>query len=148
MLNFVKIAKQLDQDALPILCNKVVLRIPGDIYLHRKDEFQILIQILGGFHAAKCVEHWIDKYIQEYAIEVFGVNVVNTVLNGINYKRSFTGYPVLANAIEKWDVFLQITDINQFDGFSDAIKSLQIAFVLKTFLSTVNYHLRLAQDVN
>ena len=44
------------------------------------------------------------------------MNVVDTVLNGIYYKRSFKGYLVLANAIEKWDAFLKITDINQFGG--------------------------------
>ena len=95
--------------------------------------------MLGGFYAAKCVEHCIEKYIQKYRIEgslrqtkVFGVNVVDTVLNGINYKRSFKGYLILANATEKCDAFMNITDKNQFDGFS-ATKSLQIAFASKHF---------------
>ena len=65
MLNFVKITKQLDQNTLPILCDKGVFRTLADIYLHWKDEFQILIQMLCGFHAGKCVKHCIDKYIQE-----------------------------------------------------------------------------------
>ena len=135
MLNFVKITKQLDQNTLPILCDKGVFRTLADIYLHWKDELQILIQMLCGFHAGKCVKHCIDKYIQESWIEgsfwqtkVFGVNAAHNVLNGINHKQSFMGYPILANVIEKWDSFLQITDISQFDGFSDATKSLQIAF--------------------
>ena len=59
MLTFVKIAKQLDQTTLPVFCDKKVSRILVDIYLQRKDESQILIQLLGEFHAAKCVEHWI-----------------------------------------------------------------------------------------
>ena len=82
--------------------------------------------MLGEFHTAKCVDHCIDKYIQGSEIEgslrqrkVFGVYVVDTVLNGINYKQYFKGYLILANAIEKWDLFLKITDINQFDRFSD-----------------------------
>ena len=33
--------------------------------------------------------------------KVFGVNVVDTVLNRISYKRSFKGYLILGNAIEK-----------------------------------------------
>ena len=132
MLNFVKIAKQLDQDALPIFCDKGVFRILVIIYLQRKDQYQILIQMLGGFHAVKCVEYCIGKYIQGSRIEGH-VNVVDTVLNGINYKGSFKGCLILANAIEKWDAFLKITDINQFYRFSDAIKSLQIAFTSKTF---------------
>ena len=85
-LNFAKIAKQLNQDLLSIFCDKGVFRILADIYLQKKDKFQILIQIqmLGGFHAAKCVEHCIEKYIQRPGIEgslwqtkVFGVNVVD-----------------------------------------------------------------------
>ena len=89
MLNFLKIDKQLDQDALPIFCDKGVFRIIVDFY----PQFQILIQMLVRFHAAKCVEHCIDKYIQGSGIEgslrltkVFGITVVDTVLNGINYR--------------------------------------------------------------
>ena len=64
-----------------------------------------------GFHAAKCVEHCIGKYIQGSGIEesfwqakVFGVNVayvVDTVLNKISFKWSFKGYLILILAIEK-----------------------------------------------
>ena len=68
-LNFVKVARQLDQDALSIFCDKGDFRIYNDIYLQRKNEFQILIQILGGFHAAKCVEYCIEKFIQGSGIE-------------------------------------------------------------------------------
>ena len=55
MLNLLKILKQLDQYALPILCDKGV--------------FRILVQILGGFHVAKCVENCIKKCIQGSGIE-------------------------------------------------------------------------------
>ena len=86
--------KQLDQDALPIFCEKEVLRILVAIYLQRKDELQILIQMLCGFHAAKVAEHCTEKYIQGPGTEgslrqkeVFSVNVVDTVLNGKNYKQ-------------------------------------------------------------
>ena len=65
MLNFVKVAKDLNQDALPVLCDEGAFRILVDIYLQHKDEFYMLIFILGAFHTAKCVEHCIGKYIQE-----------------------------------------------------------------------------------
>ena len=45
----------------------------------------------------------------------------------------FTLSRIVANAIEKWDAFLKITDINKFDGFSNVINSLQIAFTSKHF---------------
>ena len=86
--------KQPDQDALPIFCEKELFRILVAIYLQRKDEIQILIQMLCGFHAAKVAEHCTEKYVQgpgtEQSLrqkEVFSVNVVDSVLNGINFKQ-------------------------------------------------------------
>ena len=77
------------------------------------------------------VKHCIEKYIQGSEIEgslrqtkVFNVNVVDTVLNGINYKRSFKVYLILANDFLKRDDFLKTTNINPCDGFSDAIEVL------------------------
>ena len=140
MLNFKKLTKQFNQDALPVFCDEGVFRILVDIYLQRKDEFHMLIPMLGAFHTAKCVEHCIGKYIQGCGIEeslrqtkVLGVNVVDAVLNGINYTRSFKGFLILSNAIEilKWEASLKVTDINQFDGFPEAIKNLQLAFSSK-----------------
>ena len=64
MLNLLKILEQLDQYALPIICDKGVFRILVDVYLPMKDKFQILIQILGGFHATICVENCIEKCIK------------------------------------------------------------------------------------
>ena len=69
MLNLLKILKQLDQYAPPIFCDKGFFRILVDVYLPMKDKFQILIQILGGFHLAKCVENCIEKCIQGSRIE-------------------------------------------------------------------------------
>ena len=58
---------------------------------------------------------------------------MDTVVNGINYKRFFKGYLILTNCIEKWAPFMKITGINQFAGFSDTIKSIQKAYVSKHF---------------
>ena len=56
LLKKLKISKQLDQNALPMFCDKGVFRILVEIYLQRKDEVQILIQMLDGFHVAKDLE--------------------------------------------------------------------------------------------
>ena len=64
MLNFVKVANQPDQEALPLFCDEWIFRIVLDIYLQKKNEFPNIIPMLGGFHTAKCVEHCIGKYIQ------------------------------------------------------------------------------------
>lgn len=63
VLDSVKIVKQLDQDPLQIYCDKGVSRILVDIYLQRKDEFQIFIRMFSRFHAAKYVAYWINKHI-------------------------------------------------------------------------------------
>ena len=89
-----KTAQQFDQDALPIFCDKGVFRILVDIYLQKKDQFQILIQMLMDFIQPIEESFWQAK--------VFGVNIANvvdTVLNEINFKWSFKGYLILA--IEK-----------------------------------------------
>ena len=53
-------------------------------------------------------------------------------------EKIINSFKRVANAIKKRDVVSNITDINQFDGFSDAIKC-----------SLLNYHMRFAQvDVN
>ena len=50
MLNFAKLFNQLDQEALPLLCNEGVFRFALDIYFQKKDEFRNIIPMLGGFH--------------------------------------------------------------------------------------------------
>ena len=116
MLNFAKLFNQLDQEALPLLCNEGVFRFALDIYFPKKDEFHNIIPMLGGFHTSKYVGHFIGKYIQGFCIEeslrqtqVFGANVVDVVLNGTNSPGSLKGYLILANAIEKlkWEAFLK-----------------------------------------
>ena len=69
--------------------------------------------MLGCFHTAKYVEHYIGKYIEGSSIEeslrptqTFGVNVFDAVLNGTNYVRSMRAYLILANVIETGRHFL------------------------------------------
>ena len=65
--------------------------------------------------------------------EVSGSGIWNWGKSPTDKRRSFKGYFILAKAIEKWNVSLKITGINQSDGFPDAIKVLQIAFASKNF---------------
>ena len=69
--------------------------------------------MLGCFHTAKYVEHYIGKYIEGSSIEesfrptqTLGVNVFVAVLNGTNYVRSMRAYLILANVIETGRHFL------------------------------------------
>ena len=108
MLNFVKIVEQLDQDALLIFCDKGLFRILVNFTSKGKMNFRFLFKCLVDFMSVK---HCIEKCIQGSEIEgslrqtkVFNVNVVDTALNGINYKRYFDllRQMILENGIIFW----------------------------------------------
>ena len=142
MVNFTKLVDQLNQVALPLFCDEGVFRIVIDIYLQKPDQFQSIISMLGGFHTAKCFEYCIEKYIQGSVVEeslrqtcVFGVKMVDAVLNGTNYVRSLEGLLILSNAIEmlKWKAFRRTIDVGKFQQFRGVIKSLQVAISSNDF---------------
>ena len=64
--------------------------------------------MVGGFRTAKCLQHSIVKYIRGSGLEeslrqtrVFGVKIVDSILDGTHYVQSFKGLLILANAFEK-----------------------------------------------
>ena len=63
-----------------------------------------------------------------FGTHVFGVNVIDAVLNGTNYVHSLKGYLILANAIEKLklETFSKHIDKDEFSEFSKALKAFQI----------------------
>ena len=68
-----------------------------------------------------------------FGTQVFGVNVIDAVLNGTNYARSLKDYLILANAIEKlkWEAFSKHVDLHEFSEFSKALKTFHIALASK-----------------
>ena len=83
-----------------------------------------------------------------FGTQVFGVNIIDAVLNGTNYARSPKGYLILARAIEKlkWEAFSKHTDLHEFSEFSKALKAFQIALASKNpEESTSSYHVCLNQ---
>ena len=99
--------------------------------------------------------HCLQKYIQGSITEgslkqtqVFGVSVVDSVLNGRNCVRSLKGYFILANAVEKlkWDAFLEHIDLHEFSEFAKSLKAFQIALASKNSEeSKSSYHICLSQ---
>ena len=57
--------------------------------------------MLGSFHAAKCIEHCIGKYITGT-----GVMALKSVLEGTNYARSLKAILILTHAIDSlnWEL--------------------------------------------
>ena len=99
--------------------------------------------------------HCLQKYIQGSNTEgslkqtqVFGVSVVDSVLNGRNYVRSLKGYFILANAVEKlkWDAFLEHIDLHEFSEIAKSLKAFQVALASKNSEeSKSSYHICLSQ---
>ena len=63
-----------------------------DTSLQKQDQSQNLMPMLGDFHTAECMQNSIRKYIRGSALEeslrqarVFGVNIANSVLDGMHY---------------------------------------------------------------
>ena len=107
MLNITKLVSKLDQKIPPVYCDEGVFRIVIDIYLQRRNQFQNLIPMLGSFHTAKCLGHYIGKYIDDSGIDdclsqtkVVGVKTLKSVLEGTNYARSLKAIVILAHTIE------------------------------------------------
>ena len=72
--------------------------------------------MLRGFHTAKYLQHSIGKYIRVSGLEeslgqahIFGVKIVDSVLDDTHYVRSLKGLLILTNTMEKlkWSAFTQ-----------------------------------------
>ena len=96
--------------------------------------------MLGGFHTAKCLQHSVGKYIRDFVLEeslhqtrIFGVKIVDSVLDGTHYVRSLKGLLILANAIEKLkcSAFTQTIQSDSITEFESNVRGLQAAYLTK-----------------
>ena len=88
--------------------------------------------MLGGFHTAKCLQHSVGKYIRDFVLEeslhqtrIFGVKIVDSVLDGTHYVRSLKGLLILANAIKKLkcSAFTQTIQSDSITEFESNVRS-------------------------
>ena len=117
--NFNRILGYIDQAKLPVTCDEGVFHIAREIQLTRPNEFHDLVLCMGTFHMAKVALGCLGKYLKGSGAETifvesatFGVNVVDNVLCGKNYNRSFTGLQLLKEALLRlqWDAFFKDSD--------------------------------------
>ena len=119
MRNFNGILQHMDQPKLPVTCDEGVYHIAREIQLIRPKEFQNIVLCMGSFHMAKVALGCVGKYLKGSGAEnifveseIFGVNVVDSVLSGKNYSRSLTGLQLLKEALLRlqWEAFFQESD--------------------------------------
>jgi len=125
MKNLQGILRYLDQPVLPVTCDEGVYRIARETQLIRPNEFTNTILCLGSFHMAKVALGCLGKYLRGSGVEsiliesgTFGVNVVESVLNGRNYVRSVKGLQLLKEALSR----LQCIEFFQKDSKMEKYK--------------------------
>ncbi len=104
--NFNSIAETLKQDVLPVACDEGVYHIVIDIYMVRPDLFTKLFMMLGNFHNVKAALRCSGKFMRGSGIEdgfvearLFGKKIVESVLRGTHYFRSFEGQMIVEQSI-------------------------------------------------
>ena len=64
LCNFLSVLDQLKQDSFPLMCDECVFRIVAEIILQHPEQFKKIIPMMGNFHLAKAVEHFIGKFLK------------------------------------------------------------------------------------
>ena len=123
LVNLSSIAATLKQDVLPFTCDEGVYHIVIDIYLHKPEMFSKLFPMLGGFHMAKAAFRCAGKFLRGSGIEdgliktgAFGPKVLELVLGGSHYIRSFKGLCIIQETLIrlKWEAFWSAHNIEDF----------------------------------
>lgn len=126
--NFNSIAASVKQDVLPIVCDEGVYHLVIDIYMVRPELFKNLFLMLGSFHMARAALRCAGKFLRGSGIvdaliesRLFGSKVVEQVLTGNHYVRSFEGLMIVEQAIErlKWEAFWKEHAYQEYqDGYA------------------------------
>ncbi len=104
--NIQGVLKPLKQNAIAVTCDEGVYHIAREIQLNRPYEFSNIVLCLGSFHMIKIVLGCMGKYVEGSGVEtalveneIFGENVVKSVIAGSHYVRSLTGMMLLSEVI-------------------------------------------------
>ena len=136
MVNFQDVLKQQGKPYGALWCDEGVYAIAKELQLLFPEKFKNIFLGLGGFHYEKIVYGCVGRYLEISGIdavltetECFGVDVVNSVLEGTNYVRSKEGLSMINEAIQSLmlDEFLksiQLDMVNEKCAI-DIIKALQ-----------------------
>ncbi len=140
--NFQDILSQLDQSVLPVACDEGVYHIVREIIMERPSEFKNIVPLLGSFHLQKVFIGVIGKYLQNSGAEqiwtennIFGDNVVKSVMSGSHYSRSVKGMFLLSETMER----LQLSEFFNEIGVSKYEKELKILMELKEAVCKKNH---------
>ena len=113
--NLSSFAEKLSQKVLPFVTDEGVYHIIIDLYCHDSQLFKNLLPMLGTFHMAKNAMRCCGKFLRGSGIEsclietvIFGSKILEQVLTGSHYYRSFAGLCIIEDAVMqlKMEAFL------------------------------------------
>ena len=107
MINFQDVLSQKGQEYGPLWSDEGVYRIAKEIQLRHPDKFDNIFLGIGGFHLEKVVISCLGVYLESSGIdslmveeEIFGPEVIGSVMNGGNYVRGKRGMFLISEAME------------------------------------------------
>ena len=140
LVNFKHILKKLNQAYLAVACDEAVYAVAREIMMARTGEFKDIVLVMGSFHMAKVVLGCLGKYIAGGGAdtiwiesEVFGPNVVHSVMNGGHYVRSLKGMFYLYEAMRRlqWEAFFTANGTEKYESCLKTANELRDAVTRK-----------------
>ena len=137
MINFQDVLLQEGLQSDPLWCDEGVYRIAKEPQLLSSDKFGSIFVGLVGFHLEKVVIACCGKYLEESSIdsifvevEIFGPEVVTSVMAGGNYIRGKRGIALISEDLQclQFSAFIKTADISRFSKLFVHIAELQTLF--------------------
>ena len=135
MINFQDVLKQKGRENGPLWSDEEVNHIAKEIQLLYPQKFSNIFLGIDGFYLEKTVISYLGTYLESSGIQnllveenVYGPAVINSVMSGGNYIRGKSGISLIAEAMEKLQVysFLHSSDGEVFSELFDKIDELVI----------------------
>ena len=126
MVNFQDVLQQRGMSCGPLWSDKRVYILAKELRLNHPGKFNNIFLGIGGFHMEKIIIACCGKYLEESrinsvlgAIEIFGPQVVKSVMEGSHYVRGKRGIAIIAESMEhlQLSTFFNAIDRNKYDLF-------------------------------
>ena len=137
MINFHNVLLQKGLESGPLWCDEGVYGIAKELQLLNPDKFANIFLRLGGLHLEKVVIVCCGKCLEESGIdsifvelEIFGPEVVTSVMADENYVRGKRGIALISEALQRlqFSEFIKTVDISKFSKLFVHIAELQTLF--------------------
>ena len=137
MVNFQDVLQQRGMSCGPLWSDKGVYILAKELRLNHPGKFNNIFLGIGGFHMEKIIIACCGKYLEESrinnvlgAIEIFGPQVVKSVMEGSHYVRGKRGIAIIAESMEhlQLSTLFNALDTNKYEDLFFQLTQLQSLF--------------------